>query len=55
MQTRELILVVALFAAGAAGLSISEHGVVHLFENGTAEMDQARLVHVFRACAFRSI
>jgi hypothetical protein len=52
MHSRGLILVFALLVAGAVGLSISEHGVVYLFENGTAEMDKARLlIRVFPYCA----
>lgn len=42
MQSMFIVIVDLLcFATCASALSISEHGVAHVFENGTAEMDQA--------------
>ena len=38
------------FATCASALSISEYGVAHVFENGTAEMDQARHFESFGVC-----
>ena len=45
-----LIVDLLCFATCASALSISEHGVAHVFENGTAEMDQARHFESFGVC-----
>ena len=37
-----VVAFLSCFATCASALSISEHGVAHVFENGTAEMDKDR-------------
>ena len=51
MQSALVVIVDLLcLATSASALSISEHGVAHVFENGTAEMDEDRRHRYLDVC-----